>query len=153
MTARRSSLPGLVAFAAGLVAGNPALAAAWPSTSLPRSYPRPTATFADEQRLLAAEAKRAQRAARRLGGQAMMFYGYFWTDCIYESGLMLQSLHRSKVGALRAMIAAQAAHWEDCRSGANSGRHCDGFGTFEQLDYRAYRESQAFAVRPVRLQP
>ncbi len=69
MTARRSSLPGLVAFAAGLVAGNPALAAAWPSTSLPRSYPRPTATFADEERLRAAAAKRARRAARRLGGK------------------------------------------------------------------------------------
>ncbi len=65
MTARRSSLTELVAFAAGLVAGNPAMAAAWPSTSLPRSYPRPAATFADEQQLLAAEAKRARRAAKR----------------------------------------------------------------------------------------
>lgn len=70
MHSRRLALPGFVAFAAGLVAGNPALAADWTRASLPRSYARPTATFADEERQRAAEAKRARRAAKRLGGKA-----------------------------------------------------------------------------------
>lgn len=83
----------------------------------------------------------------------MMLYGFFWTDCVYESGLMLQSLHRSKVGALRAMIATQAALWERCRSGANSGVHLEGIGTFRARDYRDYRSHQDFAVRPVKVLP
>lgn len=82
-----------------------------------------------------------------------VLYGFFWTDCVYEAGLMLQSLHRSKMGALRAMIAAQAAHWEECRSGARSGLHLDGLGTFRARDYRDDLSRQAFAVRPVRLLP
>ena len=83
----------------------------------------------------------------------MTFYGFFWTDCVYESGLMLQSLHRSKMGALRAMIAAQAARWEECRSGARSRLHLDGIGTFRARDYREFRSSQDYAVLPVRLLP
>ncbi len=83
----------------------------------------------------------------------MMFYGYFWTDCVYESGLMLQSLHRSKMGALRAMIEHQAERWDACRSGADSGLHLDGLNTFAARDYRQGRELEAFAVRPVRLLP
>lgn len=94
----------------------------------------------------------ASRAPLEPGVPAVL-YGFFWTDCVYESGLMLQSLHRSKVGALRAMIAFQAARWDACRSGADSGLHRDGFGRFDQLDYRDFRSSQAFAVRPVRLLP
>ena len=83
----------------------------------------------------------------------MTLYGFFWTDCIYESGLMLQSLHRSKMGALRAMIAFQSARWEACRSGADSGLHLDGFGTFRAQDYRDDHLRQYFAVRPVKVLP
>ena len=83
----------------------------------------------------------------------MTLYGFFWTDCVYESGLILQSLHRSKAGALRAMIAAQAARWEACRIGACTGLHLDGINTFKERDYRDHRPFQAFAVRPVRLLP
>lgn len=82
-----------------------------------------------------------------------VLYGFFWTDCVYESGLMLQSLHRSKMGALRAMIKSQSDCWEKCRSGAESGLHRDGFGRFDQLDYREFRSSQDFAVRPVKVLP
>ena len=83
----------------------------------------------------------------------MTLYGFFWTDCIYESGMMLQSLHRSKMGALRAMIAAQAERWEACRSGANSGLHLDGIGTFRERDYRDDLSRQAYEVRPVKVLP
>lgn len=83
----------------------------------------------------------------------MTLYGFFWTDCIYESGLILQSLHRSKIGALRAMIKSQAARWESCRSGMSSGIHLEGLGTFKGRDYREYRESQDFAVRSVDVLP
>ncbi len=80
-------------------------------------------------------------------------WGFFWTDCVYESGLALQSLHRSKIGALRAMIAAQAARWEECRSGALSCVHCDGLGTFAERDYRDRRAVESYAVRPVKVLP
>ena len=80
-------------------------------------------------------------------------WGFFWTDCVYESGLVLRSLHRSKVGALRAMIAAQAARWEEYRSGANSNLHLDGLGTFAARDYRDCREHEACAIRPVKVLP
>lgn len=83
----------------------------------------------------------------------MILYGFFWSDCLYESGPMLQSLHRSKMGALRAMIAAQAARWEGCRSGADSGLHLDGLGTFKSHDYRRDRVMESFSVRPVSLLP
>lgn len=32
----------------------------------------------------------------------MTLYGFFWSDCICESGPVLVSIHRSKMGALRA---------------------------------------------------
>lgn len=83
----------------------------------------------------------------------MILYGFFWTGCIYESGPVLVSIHRSKMGALRAMIAAQAARWESCRSGADSGLHLDGIGTFKARDYRDGRAMEAFSVRPVKLLP
>lgn len=81
-------------------------------------------------------------------GTPAVLYGFFWTDCVHESGLMLQSLHRSKVGALRAMIEFQAACWEASRSVEFSGLH-----GAERYDYRDHRPFQAFAVRPVRLLP
>lgn len=83
----------------------------------------------------------------------MTLYGFFWTDCVYESGLMLQSLHRSKMGALRAMIKSQSDRWEACRSGTDTGLHRDEFGTFAARDYRDNRHSQAFDVRPVKVLP
>lgn len=82
-----------------------------------------------------------------------VLYGFFWSDCLYESGPMLQSIHRTKMGALRAMIAAQAARWDACRSGADTGVHLDGLGTFRARDYRRDRVMEAFSVRPVRLLP
>lgn len=83
----------------------------------------------------------------------MTLYGFFWTDCLYESGPMLQSLHRTKMGALRAMIAEQAKRWEACRSGADTGLHLDGLGTFHARDYRSDRVMEAFSVRPVKVLP
>ena len=83
----------------------------------------------------------------------MTLYGFFWTDCIYESGPVLVSVHRSKVGALRAMIAAQHNRWEARRSSDGTGLHLDGLGTFKARDYRGYRAMEAFSVRPVKLLP
>ena len=83
----------------------------------------------------------------------MILYGFFWSDCIYESGPVLVSIHRSKMGALRAMITTQATRWEYCRSGADSGLHLDGIGTFKARDYRDYRAMEAFSIRPLKLLP
>ena len=83
----------------------------------------------------------------------MTLYGFFWTDCIYESGPVLVSIHRSKMGALRAMIAAQAARWEARRSSDGTGLHLDGLGTFKARDYRNDRVMESFTVRPVSLLP
>ena len=80
-------------------------------------------------------------------------WGFFWTDCIHESGPMLQSLHRSKMGSMRAMIAAQAARWDACRAGTATGMHLDGAGTFAARDYRDRRAYEAYAVRPVEVLP
>ena len=76
-----------------------------------------------------------------------VFYGFFWSDCIHEAGLMLQSLHSTKEGAWRAMVAAQAGRWLACRTGDDSGIHT-GLSQ-RQLDYRRERRHQAYAVRPV----
>lgn len=80
-----------------------------------------------------------------------VLWGFFWTDCVYESGLMLQSLHASKAGAVAAMIRAQSDRWAECRSGAGSGVHA-GLSQREQ-DYRTLRRFEAFAVRPVEVLP
>lgn len=78
-------------------------------------------------------------------------WGFFWTDCVYESGLMLQSLHASKAGAVAAMVRAQSDRWAACRTGAGSGLHT-GLSQREQ-DYRTLRRFEAFAVRPVEVLP
>ena len=83
----------------------------------------------------------------------MTLYGFFWSDCIYESGPVLVSIHRSKMGALRAMIAAQAARWEARRSSDGTGLHLDGLGTFKERDYRYNRAMEAFAVHVVEVLP
>ena len=83
----------------------------------------------------------------------MTLYGFFWTDCVYESVQVLVSIHRSKMGALRAMITAQAVRWEYCRSGADSRLHLDGLGTFKARDYRNNRVMEDFYVLPVKLLP
>lgn len=82
---------------------------------------------------------------------APALYGFFWCDDIHDSGLMLQSLHATKRGALRAMIAAQAARWLACRSGRDSCLHT-GLSMHEQ-DYLHSRRYEAYAVRAVPVQP
>lgn len=78
---------------------------------------------------------------------APVLYGFFWSDDVHESGAMLQSLHRSKRGALQAMIQAQAARWLACRSGSDSCLHT-GLSRREQ-DYLTSRRYEAYAVRAV----
>ena len=45
----------------------------------------------------------------------MILFGYFHSNCIYESAQALVSLHASKAGAWRAMHAARWAHEVDGR--------------------------------------
>ena len=40
-----------------------------------------------------------------------ILWGFFYTDCYHESGLMLQSLHRSKRNAFKAMLKAHQCAW------------------------------------------
>ena len=51
---------------------------------------------------------------------AKEFYGFFHTDSIYESGYVLVSLHKTKKGAVRAMISHQHKAWEKAQQ---QGRH------------------------------
>ena len=81
----------------------------------------------------------------------MTLYGFYWTDCIHESGLMLQSLHASKAGAYRAMTEAQFARWVACRSGTDSRLHL-GLPKYDP-DYRRFRAYENYTVQPVKVQP
>jgi len=51
-------------------------------------------------------------------------WGFFFNDCIYESAPALVSLHVTKRGAVRAMIAHQNELWEDALSPGDSHIHC-----------------------------
>ena len=42
-------------------------------------------------------------------------YGFFYNYNVYESAPVLVSLHASKRGALRAMIAHQSVAWKELR--------------------------------------
>lgn len=41
------------------------------------------------------------------------FFGFFHTDCTFESAAALVSLHRTKAGAYRAMNRRQWREWEE----------------------------------------
>lgn len=81
----------------------------------------------------------------------MTLYGFYWTDCSFESGLILQSLHISKLGAYRSMVAAQFARWVAGRSGADSGLH-QGLPKYDP-DYRRFRKHENYVIQSVEVQP
>lgn len=79
-----------------------------------------------------------------------VLWGFFWCDCVYEGGPVLQSLHRSKRSALRAMIRAQTARWESSRdNGIPSlcGR------PRREFEYRPARRMEGYSVRAVEVLP
>lgn len=81
----------------------------------------------------------------------MTLYGFFFNSCIYESAAALVSLHETKAGAYRAMVATQRANWELARDEklVNSVRG----GCREYFDYLGERRSQHFCVKPLEVLP
>lgn len=82
----------------------------------------------------------------------MKLYGFFYCDCIYESAHELVSLHETKAGAYRAMVAYQWARWEEARDERNVNA-VRGFRRREYFDYLGDRRMQAFRVQPVEVLP
>lgn len=63
-------------------------------------------------------------------------WGFFFNSCIQESAPALVSLHVTKRGALRALIAHQWAEWELSVSAKDSHLHMDGYNTrTARIDY------------------
>jgi len=65
-------------------------------------------------------------------------FAFEWCSCIYESGFSLESLHDTKRGALKAMIAAANLRWQESRDGQlmyGGG----GKARFSPLQYEAWR--------------
>ena len=54
-------------------------------------------------------------------------WGFFHTDCVYESAAALVSLHKVKATAWKAMHSAQWKIWEEARSGKDTGLHLSKF--------------------------
>lgn len=81
----------------------------------------------------------------------MTLYGFFHCDCIYESAYGLVSLHASKAGAYRAMVAYQWDRWEEARDEHNVNA-VRGYGR-RFIDYLIDRRMQAFCVQPVGVMP
>lgn len=65
-------------------------------------------------------------------------FAFEWCICIFESGFSLVSLHDTKRGALRAMIAAANLRWQEGRNWqlmyGNGGKE-----RFDPLKFEAWR--------------
>lgn len=105
---------------------------------------------ADAPRLLSGLQHAYRQGHAAASALPAVLWGFFWSDCIYEGGPVLQSLHRSKRAALQAMIRDQSARWDagrDNRTPSVCRRpRCDG-------DYREFRKMEGFFVRPVEVLP
>lgn len=82
----------------------------------------------------------------------MTLYGFFHSSCIYESAHGLVSLHQSKAGAYRAMVAAQRHEWERERELCGA-REYRGMRRSVHFDYRESRQFEDFKVMPVEVLP
>jgi hypothetical protein len=71
-------------------------------------------------------------------------FAFEWCDCIFESGFSLESLHDTKIGALKTMIATANLRWQE---GRNS-QLMYGDGGTQRLDPLQY---EAWRVRAIKL--
>lgn len=63
----------------------------------------------------------------------MKLYGAFWCDCIYESGMILQTAHRTKSGAYLASRKFRYQIWVDHRMRQQNGEY-----KIAEYDYDSY---------------
>ena len=80
-----------------------------------------------------------------------VLWGFFWTDCVYESAMTLQTLHRSKREAVRSMIRFQSSFWEKDRDNARSSM-CR-VPRRQMSSYWDSRRTERFEVRAVEVLP
>lgn len=94
-----------------------------------------------------------QHTSRRFVGDPDTLYGFFYTDCIYESAYALVSLHRTKHGAWEACRKAQWDRWIEHLHGQHSGLHLRAKGERRggYFDYHIYRQSDDYRVRPIKV--
>ena len=71
-------------------------------------------------------------------------FAFEWCGCIYESGFSLVTLHDTKRGALKAMIATANRRWQEGRN----GQLIYGGGSKERFDPLQY---EAWRVRAIEL--
>ncbi|GEM_PF-2255639 len=79
----------------------------------------------------------------------LRLWGFFHTDCIFESAAALISLHRSKAGAYRAMNRRQWMAWEEIQIGP---RPCRAPGLKRERGQKAY-VYQASHVASLEIEP
>ncbi|WP_441280604.1 hypothetical protein [Tardiphaga sp. 862_B3_N1_1] len=77
------------------------------------------------------------------------FYGFFHTDCIFESAAAMVSLHRTKAGAYRAMRLQQWQAWEELQREQRTPRK---WGLGRERGHKAYVH-EASHIRAVEVQP
>jgi hypothetical protein len=90
-----------------------------------------------------------EHARLRKDAEQNVLYGFFYTDCYHESGLVLQSLHRSKRNAFRAKQKAQWSAWEKCLdNGPPSRMRMGAWGKHDQSN-----TFEIYEVKPVEVLP
>ena len=65
-------------------------------------------------------------------------FAFEWCDCIFESGFSLVSLHDTKRGALKAMLATANRRWQGGRNDQLMYGGC-GKERFDPLEHKAWR--------------
>ena len=87
--------------------------------------------------------------AERLAENAETFWGFFHTTSIYESAPALISLHRTKVGAWKAMHKAQWDAWIDYQNHQVRRLEIDG-ARYRDRGWKVYAHELSL-VKPVTL--
>ncbi|TDS74375.1 hypothetical protein [Comamonas sp. JUb58] len=79
----------------------------------------------------------------------LCLWGFFHTDCIFESAAALVSLHHTKVGAYRAMNRHQWLEWDEIQRGQRPQR-APGLGRERGRKAYVYEASH---IGPLEVQP